>query len=90
MDAYQNGFFKMTNDFYLSVGIGVGADFSFMPIALSNQTFVVKPFKITYVSPASLEKAALTIKKAEESNSLKSRIFLEFTGIYHYPYHHKV
>jgi len=85
MDAYQKGFIKMSNNFYLSVGIDVGADFSFMSIALPNQTFVGKPFKITHENPASLEKAVLTIKEAEESNSLKARIFLESTGIYHYP-----
>ena len=75
----------MSNDLYLSVGIDVGADFSFMSIALPNQTFVGKPFKITHANPASLEKAVLTIKEAEESNFLKARIFLESTGIYHYP-----
>lgn len=75
----------MSNEFYLSVGIDVGSDFSFMSIALPNQTFVGKPFKITHSNPASLEKAVLTIRKAEESNSLKARIFLESTGIYHYP-----
>lgn len=85
MDAYQKGFFKMSNDFYLSVGIDVGSDFSFMSIALPNQTFVGKPFKITHANPDSLEKAVLTIKEAEESNSMKARIFLESTGIYHYP-----
>ena len=75
----------MANNFYLSVGIDVGADFSYMSIALPNQTFVGKPFKITHSNLASLEKAVLTIKEAEESNSLKARIFLESTGIYHYP-----
>jgi len=75
----------MSTNFYLSVGIDVGADFSFMSIALPNQTYVGNPFKITHANPASLEKAVLTIKEAEESNSLKARIFLESTGIYHYP-----
>lgn len=75
----------MSTNFYLSVGIDVGADFSFMSIALPNQTHVGNPFKITHANPASLEKAVLTIKEAEESNSLKARIFLESTGIYHYP-----
>lgn len=76
---------KMSKNFYLSVGIDVGADFSFMSIALPNQTFIGKPFKITHNNLNSLEKAVLTIRKAEESNSLKARIFLESTGIYHYP-----
>ena len=72
-------------DFYISVGIDVGADFSFMSIALPNQTFMGKPFKIIHSNLNSLETAISKIKEAEESNSLKARIFLESTGIYHYP-----
>lgn len=72
-------------DLYISVGIDVGADFSFMSIALPNQTFVGKPFKITHSNLNSLETAVSKIKEAEESNSLKARIFLESTGVYHYP-----
>ena len=75
----------MTNNFYISVGIDVGADFSFMSIALPNQTFAGKPFKITHSNLNSLETAVSKIKEAEESNSLKARIFLESTGVYHYP-----
>jgi len=63
----------------------VGADFSFMSIALPNQTFVGKPFKITHSNLNSLETAVLKIKEAEEYSSLKARIFLESTGVYHYP-----
>ena len=83
MDAYQKGVFM--TDLYISVGIDVGADFSFMSIALPNQTFVGKPFKITHSNLDSIEIAVSKIKEAEESNSLKARIFLESTGIYHYP-----
>lgn len=72
-------------DLYISVGIDVGADFSFMSIALPNRTFVGKPFKITHSNLNSLETAVSKIKEAEESNSLKARIFLESTGVYHYP-----
>jgi transposase len=72
-------------DFYISVGIDVGADFSWMSIALPNQTFVGKPFKILHSDLNSLTLAASKIKEAEEMYSLKSRIFLESTGIYHYP-----
>lgn len=72
-------------DLFISVGIDVGADFSFMSIALPNQTFVGKPFKITHSNLNSLETAVYKIKEAEESNSLKARIFLESTGVYHYP-----
>lgn len=75
----------MTDNFFISVGIDVGADFSFMSIALPNQTFVGKPFKITHSNLNSLETAVLKIKEAEESSSLKARIFLESTGVYHYP-----
>lgn len=72
-------------ELFISVGIDVGADFSFMSIALPNQTFVGKPFKITHSKQNSLEAAVSKIKEAEESNSLKARIFLESTGVYHYP-----
>lgn len=72
-------------ELFISVGIDVGADFSFMSIALPNQTFVGKPFKITHSNLNSLKTAISKIKEAEESNSLKARIFLESTGVYHYP-----
>jgi transposase len=70
---------------FLSVGIDVGSDFSWMSIALPNQTFVGKPFKILYSDLNSLSLAVSKIKEAEELYSLESRIFLESTGIYHYP-----
>lgn len=72
-------------DPFISVGIDVGADFSFMSIALPNQTFVGKPFKILHSDLNSLSIATSKIKEAEEMYSLESRIFLESTGIYHYP-----
>jgi len=72
-------------DLFISVGIDVGADFSWMSIALPNQTFVGKPFKILHSDLNSLSMAASKIKEAEEMYSLESRIFLESTGIYHYP-----
>ena len=70
---------------FISVGIDVGADFSFMSIALPNQTLFGKPFKITHSNLNSLEKAILIIKEAEELNSMKARIIMESTGVYHYP-----
>ncbi len=70
---------------FISVGIDVGADFSWMSIALPNQTFVGKPFKILHSDFNSLSMAVSKIKEAEEMYSLESRIFLESTGIYHYP-----
>ena len=72
-------------DLFISVGIDVGADFSWMSIALPNQTFVGKPFKILHSDLNSLSSAVTKIKEAEELYSLESRIFLESTGIYHYP-----
>jgi len=70
---------------FISVGIDVGADFSWMSIALPNQTFVGKPFKLLHSDLNSLALAVSKIKEAEELYSLESRIFLESTGIYHYP-----
>jgi len=70
---------------FISVGIDVGADFSFMSIALPNQTFVGKPFKILHSDLNSLSMAVSKVKEAEEMYSLESRIFLESTGIYHFP-----
>ena len=70
---------------FISVGIDVGADFSFMSIALPNQTLMGKPFKIIHSDLNSLSMAVSKIKEAEEMYSLESRIFLESTGIYHYP-----
>ena len=70
---------------FLSVGIDVGADFSWMSIVLPNQQFVGKPYKILHDRMDSLSTAVSKIKEAEELYSLESRIFLESTGIYHYP-----
>ena len=53
-------------DLFISVGIDVGADFSFMSIALPNQTFVGKPFKIIHSDFNSLSMAVSKIKEAEE------------------------
>ena len=73
------------DDLFISVGMDVGADFTWMSIALPNQTLVGKPFKILHSNIDSLELAVSKIKEAEELYSLESRIFLESTGIYHYP-----
>ena len=73
------------NQLFISVGIDFGADFSWMSIALPNQQFVGKPYKILHDSMNSLATAVSKIKEAEELYSLESRIFLESTGIYHYP-----
>jgi len=83
MDAYRKGITNMLK--FISVGIDVGADFSFMSLALPNRTFIGKPFKIVHNNFNSLERAVLTIREAEELHSMKARIVMESTGIYHYP-----
>ena len=70
---------------YLSVGLDVGADFTWMSIALPNGSFIGKPFKIIHSDPRSRDLAVTKIKEAQETYSLKSRCFLESTGIYHIP-----
>ena len=70
---------------YLSVGLDVGADFSWMSIMLPNGTLTGKPFKIVHSDPSSRELAVTKIKEAQEMYSLESRCFLESTGIYHIP-----
>jgi transposase len=70
---------------YLSVGLDVGADFTWMSIALPNGSFIGKPFKVIHNDPYSRELAVAKIKEAQEMYSLKSRCFLESTGIYHVP-----
>ena len=89
MDSYRKGAIFMSNilfqNLFISVGIDVGADFSFMSIALPNRTFVGKPFKILHSDLISLSMAVSKIKEAEEMYSLESHIFLESTGIYHFP-----
>jgi len=70
---------------YLSVGLDVGADFTWMSIMLPNGTCTGKPFKILHSDPASRDLAVAKIKEAQEMYSLESRCFLESTGIYHIP-----
>jgi len=70
---------------YLSVGLDVSADFTWMSIMLPNGTLAGKPFKILHSDPASRNLAVAKIKEAQETYSLESRCFLESTGIYHIP-----
>ena len=70
---------------YLSVGLDVGADFTWMSIMLPNGTLTGKPFKILHSDPHSRDLAVAKIKEAQEMYSLESRCFLESTGIYHIP-----
>ena len=82
-EAYQKGTTRML-ELYLSAGIDAGADFSFMSIALPNQSFAGKPVKITRADLKSLERAVVLIRESEEKYGLKARIFVESTSIYHY------
>ena len=77
--------FNINNRNYISVGIDVGSTFSFMSIVDNNGNIILKPFKILHNSIDSLERTISAIKKAEESHSIKCQIFLESTGIYHFP-----
>jgi len=70
---------------YLSVGLDVGADFTWMSIALPNGAFIGKPYKVIHSDPSSRDLLVSIIKEAQETYSLESRCFLESTGIYHLP-----
>ena len=63
------------DDLFISVGIDVGADFSWMSIALPNQQFVGKPYKILHNSIDSLTTAVSKIKEAEELTTCSIAIF---------------
>ena len=58
------------DELFISVGIDVGADFSWMSIVLPNQQLVGKPYKILHNSMSSLTTAVSKIKEAEELYSL--------------------
>ena len=62
---------------YLSVGLDVGADFTWMSIMLPNGILTGKPFKIIHSDPESRELAVKKIKEAQEMYSLESRCFLK-------------
>ena len=81
----MKGVFTLYPFDFLSVGVDVSADFSWVSILTPNHKPVCKSFKMLHDDLDSLNAAVNTIKKAEESNSMKARIFLESTGIYHYP-----
>jgi transposase len=82
---YQNVLLMLESIPYLSVGLDVGADFTWMSIMLPNGSLTGKPFKILHSDPASRNLAVAKIKEAQETYSLESRCFLESTGIYHIP-----
>ena len=82
---YQKVFEMPESIPYLSVGLDVGADFTWMSIMLPNGILTGKPFKIIHADPQSRELAVTKIKEAQEMYSLESHCFLESTGIYHIP-----
>ena len=82
---YQKVLMMLESIPYLSVGLDVGADFTWMSIMLPNGILTGKPFKIIHSDPQSREQAVAKIKEAQEMYSLESRCFLESTGIYHIP-----
>lgn len=72
----------------MSVGIDVGSNISWASILTHDHNPFCKPIKIDHQSIESLEYFVSEIKKAEELNSLKAKIYLESTGIYHIPLFH--
>ena len=75
---------------YLSVGIDIGADFSFMAIALPSQALIGKPYRIFHNSQRSLDGAVERIKALSEQYQLPAYIFMESTGIYHFPMYYRL
>jgi transposase len=70
---------------YISIGIDVAADDSIVCIMLPSFETIGKPFKVVHTDLGSLEKVVSAIKKAEDKFQMKSQIFLESTGIFHFP-----
>lgn len=75
---------------YLSVGIDIGADFSFMAIVLPTQEIIGKPYRILHSSQRSLDGAIERIRMTAEQQHLPVRVFMESTGIYHFPMYYKM
>lgn len=81
---------KNKNCKYLSVGIDIGADFSLMAIALPSQELLGKPYRIFHNSKRSLNGAIDRIYSVMKQFDLPVRVFMESTGIYHFPVYHKM
>ncbi len=75
---------------YLSVGIDIGADFSLMAIALPSQELVGSPYRIVHKSQRSLNGAIDRIYTLMKQYDLPARVYMESTGIYHFPMYHKM
>lgn len=83
----KRGGFVLNNEMrpYLSVGVDVGADFSLMAIALPTQDLVGKTYTIFHDSQRSLDGAIALIGSLMKKHDLPARVFMESTGIYHFP-----
>jgi len=75
---------------FLSVGIDVGADFSLMAVALPTQEILGRPYKILHSSLNSLQGAISRIRSLETQYGLKAKVFMESTGIYHFPLYYRL
>lgn len=75
---------------FLSVGIDIGADFSLMAIALPSQELLGKPYRIFHNSRRSLDGAIDRIYTFSKQYALPVRVFMESTGIYHFPMYYKL
>ena len=80
----------MTRIPYLSVGIDIGADFSLMAIALPTTELIGRPYKILHCSQRSVQGAIDRIHIMEQQYGLKAKVFMESTGIYHYPLYYRL
>ena len=80
----------MQNKFFLSIGIDVGADFSFMSAALPTQEIVGQPYKLLHSNLNSLQGAIDRIRSLELQHNLRAKVFMESTGIYHYPLYYRL
>ena len=81
---------KNTAQPYISVGIDIGADFSLMAAALPSQELVGKPYKIFHNSQRSLDGAIERIRSLLQQYGLPVRVYMESTGIYHFPLYFKL
>jgi transposase len=75
---------------FLSVGIDVGSDFSLMAAALPSQEIIGRPYKILHSSLTSLQGAVSRIRALETQYGLKAKVFMESTGIYHFPLYYRL
>ena len=75
---------------YLSVGIDVGSDFSLMAVALPTQELVGNPYKIFHDSQRSMDGAIDMILSLMKKHGLSARVFMESTGIYHFPLYYRM